>query len=148
MRGKCTGAYVCSYVCSRSVWLEKGERSTSYFLNLGKKQIIRLTRYKMKVEQNIPETTTEIIDVLKNVYDKLYTGNDIDIVDTQNHLNNIDCEKITNDKKKICDDIPTLNKCKTAVENIKNNISPVQNGLPVEFYKVFWDDIKDINMSL
>lgn len=129
---KCSGAYVRS----GSVWLEKGEKSTSYFLNLEKRQQTNNAINKIKDENGIEyTTTTEIIDVLMNFYDKLYTSNDIDIVDIQNYLDSINCGKISDNEKEMCDEIPTLNECKTAVENMKNNKSPGQDGLPAEFDK-------------
>lgn len=66
------------------------------------------------------------------------------MVDIQNYLDSIYCGKITYNEKKICDDIPTFNECKTAVENMKNNKSPGLDGLPAEFYKAFLGDIIDI----
>ncbi len=47
--GKCSEAYVRS----RSVWLEKGEKSTSYFLNLEKRKQTNNTINKIKDENGI-----------------------------------------------------------------------------------------------
>ena len=44
----------------------------------------------------------------------------------------------------MCDDIPTIHECKTAIDSMKNNKSPGQDGIPAEFYKIFWNDIKDV----
>ena len=139
---KCSGAYIRS----RSTWIEKGEKSTSYFLNLEKKQQSSNTITKLKDDHGIEYiNTTGILDCLIKFYETLYSSDRKDNhVNIQEYLESIDCKQITKSEQKMCDDIPTLQECKMAVDNMKNNKSPGQDGIPVEFYKVFWNDIKDI----
>ena len=42
----------------------------------------------------------------------------------------------------MCEDILTEEECYNALKEIKNDKSPDSDGLTVEFYKTFWDDIK------
>jgi hypothetical protein len=40
--------------------------------------------------------------------------------------------------------LPTKKECKEAINKMKNNKSPGQDGLTVAFYKLFWHDIKEM----
>ena len=37
-----------------------------------------------------------------------------------------------------------MHECEKAVEHMKNNKSPGQDGLTAELYKIFWNDLKDM----
>ena len=56
-----------------------------------------------------------------------------------------------NERKTISDDIKSdfdrdinINEIKEAVKRMKNEKSPGIDGFPVEFYKIFWNEIKDM----
>jgi hypothetical protein len=51
---------------------------------------------------------------------------------------------LSNKERQLCDEFPTINECENAIKQMKNNKSPGTDGLPVEFYKIFWNDIKAI----
>ena len=46
-------------------------------------------------------------------------------------------------KKDYCDNLRSLIECENAIKLMKNNKSPGLDGLPAEFYKLFWNDIND-----
>ena len=71
------------------------------------------------------------------VYKTLYSINNIDDHEVQEYLDKIKCEEINNEKK-MCVELLTLEGCKLAIEDMKNNQSSGQNGVPGEFYNVFW----------
>ena len=58
-------------------------------------------------------------------------------------MENVNCVKINENEKQLCDAPPTLIECEEAVRSMKNNKSPGQDGLPAEFYKTFWVELKD-----
>ena len=138
---KCKGAYVRS----RALWIEKGEKSNSYFLGLEKKQQVNNTITKVKDENGgIVSDNDNIMKCLFNFYSSLYASRKISDNKIENYLTNVNCQKITNKEKELCDMIPTKEECKEAISKMKNNKSPGQDGLTVEFYKLFWHDIKEI----
>ena len=134
-----------AYVRSRAIWMEKGEKSTSYFLSLKKKQQTNNTIHKVKDDSGtVVNDNNGIMKRLVDFYSSLYSSRKISTVDIENYLLNIECKQITVHEQKSCDIIPTLSECRKAVSRMKNNKSPGQDGLPVEFYKVFWNDVKEI----
>lgn len=50
---------------------------------------------------------------------------------------------MSENNKKYCKNFPTIQECAVAVNGIKNNKSPGIDGLPVEFYKIFWKNIRN-----
>lgn len=45
-------------------------------------------------------------------------------------------------KKKYCDDLPSIKEFEEAIKIMKKNKSPGFDGIPVELYKLFWNEIK------
>lgn len=41
------------------------------------------------------------------------------------------------------DEFPSVQECAEAIKHMKNNKSPGLDGIPIEFYKIFWNKIKD-----
>jgi hypothetical protein len=57
-------------------------------------------------------------------------------------LNDVECSVLSNQERQLCDEFPTLHECDQAIRQLKNNKSHGSDGLPVEFYKIFWNEIK------
>lgn len=87
---KCSGAFVRS----RSVWIEKGEKCSSYFLNLERKQQTTNTINKIKDNNQIePSDNKGIMDCLINFYETLYKSKSISDDAIETYLKNIKCKK-------------------------------------------------------
>jgi len=76
-------------------------------------------------------------------YKKLYTktpGND-ELFDPElNNILNTEVDKLSDDQREICEGKRIL--CECALKGMENNKSPGSDGISVEFYKLFWHDIK------
>ena len=60
-----------------------------------------------------------------------------------NYFGNVHLEnKLSPNDSKTCEGKLTVNYCYDAMINMKLNKSPGSDGLPVEFYKTFWPNIK------
>ena len=87
----------------------------------------------------------KILQEEKRFYEKLYSENDKDINCRQagkSFLHTVEIPKISCDKKLLCGQEINENECKKALLELKNNKTPVCDGLPVEFYKFFWNKVK------
>ena len=51
-------------------------------------------------------------------------------------------KKLNDTEKRNCEGKITENECLKALKEMKNNKSPGSDGLTVEFYKMFWNTIK------
>ena len=73
----------------------------------------------------------------------LYSSEKPNVYQIKNYIAETNIEnKLNNVKKNACENLPTLAECEDAIKDMKNNKSPGADGIPVEFYKLFWNDIK------
>ena len=55
---------------------------------------------------------------------------------------------LTPEDKEKCEGLLTKEECLEALKDMNLNKTPDSDGLPVEFYKVFWSDISDHLLSV
>ena len=55
------------------------------------------------------------------------------------HSQTIPC--LDSDDKKSCEGFLTIAECKNALLNMQKNKTPGSDGIPVEFYQIFWADL-------
>ena len=128
-------------------WKVEGEKSSKYFCNLEKKHFIDKTIPKLVLNNGHEiDNLQDIIQEQKRYYETLYTSSNTSITDehTQTFFdeNNPYINKLSNeDKHELEQDIQELD-CLKALKNMKNGKSPGLDGFTVEFYKVFWIDLK------
>ena len=134
---------------SRAKWIEDGEKCTKYFFNLERKHNVSNTIRQLKKDDgNLTSTNAEILDEQYNFYRKLYTKDNIREECTKTYLNNITNHKSLKEDEKLSLEGKLKDwECRNAILNMKINKSPGSDGLPVEFYITFWDDIKSILMN-
>ena len=93
----------------------------------------------------------EILDEEETFYQKLYSepksnlslGNEQE----KKFLLNDNIPKLSDEDKQFCDSSITLKECRDALSELKNNKSPGCDGFPVEFYKFFWNKIKNFLLN-
>ena len=129
---------------SREKWVEFGEKNNSYFLGLEKQRQVKKSINKLKGENG--EILTDQSDILSNIreyYKKLYSTQNPDKTSSDKYIfeTKLDKEMDKNDKS-ICDGDITVEECSDAIYKMKLNKSPGLDGLTVEFYRKFWDNLK------
>ena len=72
----------------------------------------------------------------KKLYKKLETKNS-----TYNFFND-SINKINEEEKNKCEGLLTQYECGLSLKNMNDNKSPGSDGITVEFYKIFWNDLK------
>lgn len=129
---------------SRAKWMEEGEKPTKFFYGLEKARQKKNTIGELKKENGeIITTDIEILEEARAFYQKLYTADEnTDTNDQKWLLNNL--EKTLNEIDKDRCEGPMLTKEITkAVENMQTNKSPGPDGIPLEFYKHYWQHLKE-----
>ena len=129
---------------SRCQMLEEYERPTKYFLNLEKtKQNVKHIRTLVNDGHKI-SCSDEILELEKKYFERLYSESDVNSntdVYLDTYLNNINIPKISEESQQICDKTIDFDEVCKAVDALANNKSPGMDGIPVEFYKKFWNQI-------
>ena len=81
-------------------------------------------------------------------YKSLYRNNEqYSENQTYDFIKLVSLPTIDETQKTQCETPVTKHECLTAISQLTSNRSPGPDGLAIEFYKVFWDDIKYIFMK-
>ena len=131
-------------VRSRAKWIDEGEKNTSYFLRLENKHQSHNVINKIMNNNKTYYDTAEILNQLCVFYEDLYSSKNIPNNEINDYLNEITLPNtLSQEDKEMCDIFPSIAECAQAVFNMKNNKAPGSDGLPVEFYKMFWKQISE-----
>lgn len=128
---------------SKVQWAEEGERSSKYFFGLEKHNYVKKHMRKLEIEKIIITDPKKIQYHQQKFYKSLYQSkqeNNYLIPDT--FLNSNTIPVITETEKNDCDQPITLLELEKALLTFKNDKSPGNDGLSYEFYKQFWNIIK------
>ena len=121
-------------------WVEEGEKNTRYFANLEKRNYENKVISELKVNGKSVSDPIKILEEEKLFYERLYTKK------KTNHM--VDDffpkeeNRLSNEEKESIEGELSETEIQRAVKNMKNKKSPGSDGIPVEFYKIFWSDIK------
>ena len=130
---------------SRATWETQGERPTKYFLSLEKKNFLKKTIYRLQSDNKIITDQWEILQELENFYSNLYTtAGPID----SSYITDLDMPRLTNEALSQLEMPLTLAELSLAVKELKNNKASGIDGLPIDWYKVFWNRIKHSYFSM
>ena len=132
-----------AYIRSRAQNYEEGERHSKYFFNIEKRNSHKKSINKLKTSANIiTEDQTEILDEMKSFYKSLYSKQDLE--DGSSFLNNLDLpSRMPQDtKNELMTDID-IDEVEKSMKLMQLNKSPGEDGLPIEFYRAFWHEIKN-----
>ena len=126
---------------SKVKWYEEGEKSTKYFFALEKAKYNAKTCYKMLDDHDqevvCPE---EILKLQRDFYVKLYQEDDFVNFSLENSTNIRVPEKVKEMQEK---QISMLD-LELAIKAMNNGKTPGEDGIPVDFYKVFWTKIREL----
>ena len=126
---------------SKVRWVEEGEKSTKYFFNLEKARYNAKTSHTLINEKNNNEVVTnddEILKLQKEHYQELYSKDDRLAFNLQNDTDiGVSKEDFDLQSKEI-----EFTEIAEAIKGMANGKTPGDDGLPVEFYKIFYHQIK------
>jgi exonuclease III len=134
---------------SKSRWIEDGEKNSSYFFNLEKHHFSKKCITKLqKMDGNIVTGSGPVLEEEVKFYSNLYSScinYDVD----KNILDQIgiapdDIPKVSIEEAQLCEGRITVGECMNAITTTPNGKSPGPDGYPVEFYKMFWNQIGSV----
>ena len=130
---------------SRIDFIEEGEKSTKYFLNLEKSRQARKSVTSLNIDGQTIIENNQILDEEVKFYQTLYTAKNINQSEINDYLDNSNFSKnLTEEDANMCEGKFTLTELSDAVKQMKLNKSPGTDGLTSEFYQHFWPLIGDI----
>ena len=131
-------------------WYNDGEKSTKYFLGLEKRHFNKKKITKLKTDNKELTSEKDILNEAKRFYSNLYTSKSSPSTEEQNNFfQKIDenLVKLNDQEQESGEGLLTKHECLESLKSMKNEKSPGCDGLPSEFYKVFWKDIADLYVN-
>ena len=123
---------------SKVNWRQFGEVNSSFFYNMEKERYNAKATWTIFNDKDQLITDSEqILQYQKAFYQKLYTAEPDINFDVENTTGVL----ISEDLQAATDRDLTNEEIATAVYSLKNLKTPSQDGIPIDFYKVFWNKI-------
>ena len=132
---------------SKAEYIEKGEKPTKFFLNLEKSRSAANTINKLHVQSSNGlaeiKSQNEVQAHIKHYYASIFSCNQSK---SQNEckafLDKVDLPKLSLNDQILLDQLLKIEEMTKALKSMENSKSPGNDGLTVEFYKFFWNDLK------
>ena len=131
---------------TKAQYYEPGEKPTKYFLSLEKRNYVSKLIKKLEVENKDITNPDSIPKLQKQFYENLCKSNRNEISNQLKSmfLSNNELRNLDDPSKDSCEGPITDTEAISALKNMKNDKTPGNDGLPAEFYKIFWKDIGPI----
>lgn len=138
-----------AFIRSRTKWLELGERNSSYFFALEKRNQKTNNIFALKINENIITNHLEISKYVGSFYENLYKSNS-NINDCERFIESIKnfTPTISEHFKTNCERPITKPEISAAIQSMKKGKSPGNDGLSIEFYLHFWNITADPLLEL
>ena len=104
-----------------------------------KKNILKLRKGKKIISKQ-----DEILHEVVSFYEELYTSKKITKREVQRYYESSAVNKLNEEDKKLCEGLLSSAECRKAAFKMPKNKAPGGDGLPIEFYQEFWDDIEPV----
>ena len=126
---------------SRCKWLNEGEKSTKYFLNMEKARSGAKSMNALLLDSGEVIKDQEIIlEEQACFYEKLYKADN----GIKFEYQNTEQVKVTKEEKDMLNDPFTISELASALKDLSRGKTPGCDGLTTEFYIVFFDKLKYI----
>jgi len=129
---------------AKAQYYEEGEKPSKFFINLEKKNFLNKLITRLVDGDKVAEKPLDILSVQREFYKNLYTSRiKEDEIESTFFLQEANIKKLSSSQKDSCEGLVTENEISKVIKGMKNGKTPGSDGFPVEFFKVFWLDIKN-----
>ena len=130
-------------VRSRARWHEHGEKNSKYFFNLEKRNHIKKHIRKLRLSGVITTDPFEILDAGKTFYENLYKSKRNSWQQNEQYFKfeDLPVPTLSHELRQSGEGVISLEECTEVLNSFPLNKVPGNDGLPVEFYKMFWASI-------
>lgn len=132
-----------AFVRSRAKWLEFGERNSTYFFNLEKRRGELKKISTLDINGVLISDEAKISKFVADFYQQLYTSY-FHSDSSKQFFSKVEqfIPNISEDSYTACEGEITVEEMDILITKTPHNKSPGPDGLPFEFYRSFWNDIK------
>ena len=129
---------------SRTRWHNEGEKNTKYFLNLEKRHYRQGTISRLKkCENDFATTDKEILHECESFFKDLYSSKmkTDSILPETNFFFSENDTVLSNEERYSIEGLLTEQECLNALKEMEPDKSPGTDGLPSDFYQMFWNEV-------
>ena len=115
-------------------------------MNLEKRNYTKKTVQKLVVNDILLTRPEDILKAQQCFYQSLYTKekNNSSRTELSNLLNGLQIPSLDEHLMQSCEGEITENECSDVLKSFQNGKSPGNDGIPSEFYKLFWPQLKSL----
>ena len=132
---------------SKIKWVEEGEKCSKYFLSLERSRGKSSTVFKVQNKNGLSVyNETEIVKVFAEHFEQVYKNTVVtENIETpmNKFLEKVELKKLSDDDKIFLDEPITLKEIENAFKNLNKDSSPGYDGLTMDFYELFFENIKE-----
>ena len=126
-------------VLARVQGVEEGETSSAFFFGIGKKQMPdRWVSARIGSDGVVFSDKDGIRHVLSSFYSSLFSAEHVDLAARDSLLGNL-VTSLSPQQTETCESPLTVAECHQAFLGMARKKAPGSDGLPAEFYILFWD---------
>lgn len=126
---------------------KEANTQSKFFLRLAKQSKSSAEMDQLEVNGQATTDSTKIFSYVRQTYAESFSAKDMNEVDPSNVIYQ-DLPKLSENDIQFCERAITENEIKESIQKAQLNRAPGHDGIPMEFYKLFWDEIKTIFMKL
>ena len=131
---------------SKARWVEDGEKISSYFCSLEKRNYINKSMNKLiDRNDNVITDKKEIVNEVKSFYSTLYEKKEVENVDIEDLVSNI--PRINDQEAESLEGELNMEEISESLNNMANGKSPGSDGFTVDFFKVL-EKIRTISFTI
>ena len=130
---------------SKANIVEHDEKNSKYFASLEKKRSETKLISRLAINNSISTNQKEIITEIQSFYKRLYNKREIN--GSKYNFFDESINKLSDTDQTKCEGLITEAECISALKLMKNQKSPGSDGITVEFYKLFWNNIKEFYVN-
>ena len=133
---------------SKARWYNEGEKNSKYFLNLENRHCRRKTIMQIKASNG--SYVTNDLDILEECnccYSTLYASKNTAVTSPDDLFFSQEHPTLNEINKQKCEGLMTEKECFEALKSMESDKSRGTDGLPAEFYTVFWGDVSPFLVS-
>ena len=133
---------------SKVQWLEEGEKPTRFFFRLEQKRAEKNTFESLVDKDGVEKFSQEDLEpILVDFYTSLFSKDTLDMQIQTALIDDLELSLTDSDRER-CEGLFTKEEISSALKGLQTGKSPGSDGLPTEFYVVFWDYLCDPLMQV
>ena len=137
-----------SKIRARAKWYQSGDKNSSYFLNLEKRNYVKKNRFVLKDNEGSlitdnREILTEQDSFFKDLFESKHSDQEINN-NFFDFIQGVNLPKLTEQEANTFEEDINMSEIYAAVVNLKKDKVPGNDGLPIEFYQIYWAHLRGI----